>query len=103
MAQRLFSDYVGRLGNEQEAEHTEPEQLTCKSEVAEETMSAVVKLAKEIDEPRDIGQPTAECQLMTPSERRPVTRCELQPVQGRAEDIDERVHTEMCEKSEGRT
>ena len=36
-----------------------------------------MKLAKEIDDP-DIGQPTAECQLMTPSERRLVTQgCEL--------------------------
>ena len=60
-------------------------------------MSATVKLAKEIDEP-DIGQPTAECQLMTPSERRLVTRCELRPVQGGEEDTEERVmtsHTEL--------
>jgi len=99
----VFSDTVGRLGNEQEPEHKEPEQLTCKSDDAEETMSATVKLAKEMDEP-DIDQPTAECQLMTPSEKRLVTqRDELRPVQGRAEDTDERVktlHTEMREKSE---
>ena len=65
-------------------------------------MSATVKLAKEIDEP-DIGQPTAEGQLMTLSERRLVTRCELRPVQGGEEDTEVRVmtlHTEMCEKSE---
>ena len=43
------------------------------SDVAEETMSAVVKLAKEIDEP-DIGQPSAECQFRWPSRRRLVTR-----------------------------
>jgi len=99
----VFSDTVGRLGNEQEPEHKEPEQLTCKSDDAEETMSATVKLAKEMDEP-DIDQPTAECQLMTPSEKRLVTqRDELRPVQGRAEDTDERVmtsHTDKCEKSE---
>ena len=69
----VFSDYVGRLGKEPEAEHKEPEQLTCESDVAEDTMSVMVKLANEIDEPHDIGQPTAECQLMTPSERRLVT------------------------------
>ena len=33
------------------------------SDVAEETMSAMVKLAKAICEPCDIGQPTAECQF----------------------------------------
>ena len=74
----------------------------AESDVAEETMSATVKLSKEIDEP-DIGQPTAECQLMTPSERRLVTRCELRPVQGGEEDTEERVmtsHTETCESCE---
>ena len=65
----VFSDYVGRLGNEQEAEHKELEQLTCKSDFSKETMSAMVKLAKEIDEPHDISQPTAECQLMTLCEK----------------------------------
>ena len=35
----------------------------AESDVAEDTMSATVKLAKEIDEP-DINQPTAECLLM---------------------------------------
>ena len=71
----------------------ELEQPTCESDVAEETMSAVVKLAKEIDEPYDISQP-----------RKLVTcRDELRPVQGGGEDTGERVitsHTEMCEKSE---
>ena len=33
------------------------------SDVAEETMSAMVKLAKAMCEPYDIGQPTAECQF----------------------------------------
>ena len=44
-------------------------------------MSAMVKLAKEIDESYDIGQPTAECHLMAwPYERRRVTRRdELRP------------------------
>ena len=56
-------------------------------------MSALVKLAKEIDEPSDISQPRM---LVT-------QRDELRPVQGRAEDTEERVmtsHTEKCEKSE---
>ena len=71
------------------------------------TISAAVKLAREIDEPssRDIGQPTAECQLMVwLSRRRLVTwRYELLPVQGGAEGIKERVlawHTKVCEKGE---
>ena len=64
-------------------------------------MSAMVKLAKDPLEPYDIGQPTAECQLMTPCERRLVTpRDELRPVQGRTEDTDERVMTSHTEKSE---
>ena len=40
------------------------------SEVAEETMSTTMKLAKEIDEPYDIDLPTAECQSRTPSEKK---------------------------------
>ena len=76
----------------------------AKSDVVKGTMSAMVKLAKEIDE-LDIGQPTAECHSTTwPHERRRVTRRdELLPVQGGAEDTDERVmtsHTEMCEDFE---
>ena len=35
-----------------------------KTDVAEDTMSAMVKLAKDPLEPYDIGQPTAECHLM---------------------------------------
>ena len=74
-----------------------------KSDVVKDTMSTTLKLAKEIDEP-DISKPTAECQLMTPSERSLFTQgCELQTVQGGAEDTDERVmtsHTEMCEGCE---
>ena len=62
------------MKSEQEAEHKELEQLTCESDVAEETMSAMVKLAKEIDEPYDIDLPTAECQSRTPSEKRRATR-----------------------------
>ena len=42
----------------------ELEQLTCKSDVAEDTMSTVVKLAKDPFEPYDIGQPTSKCLLM---------------------------------------
>jgi len=76
----------------------------AESDVAEETMSVMGKLAKDPLEPHDIDQPTAECQLMTPVERRLVTkRDELRPVQGRAEDPDERVmtsHTETCEGCE---
>jgi len=44
------------------------------SDVAEETMSVTVKVAKEIDEPHDIDLPTAECQSRTPSEKRRVTQ-----------------------------
>ena len=99
----VFSDYVGRLGNEQEAEHKKLEH-DVKRDVAEETMSAMVKLAKDPLEPHDIDQPTAECQLMTLCERRLATqRDDLRPVQGGEEDTDQRVmtlHTEMCEKSE---
>ena len=72
-----------------------------KSDVAEETMSAVVKLAKDPLDPCDTAQPTAELQLMTPTNRRLVTqRDELRPVQSRAEDTDECVmtsHTEGCQ------
>ena len=85
----VFADCVGHLGNGQEAEHKELEQLPCKSDVAEETMSAMVKLANDPLEPCDIGQPTAEW------------RDERRPVQGRAEDTDEGVktpHTEMCKR-----
>ena len=63
----------------------------------------MVTLAKDPLEPHDIAQPTAECQLMTPCERRlPTQRDDLRPVQG-GEDTEERVmtsHTEKCEKSE---
>ena len=77
----------------------------AKSDVAEETMSATVKLAKDTLQPHDIDQHTEECHLMVwPYKRKLVTQgCELRPVQRRAEDPDERVmtpHTEMCEKSE---
>jgi len=66
----VFTDCVGRLGNEQEAElleaeksllaDNELEQLTCESDVAEDTMSAMVKLAKDPLKLHDIDQPTAE-------------------------------------------
>ena len=82
-----------RLGNEQEAEHKELEQPTCEKDAAEETVSALVKLAKEPLEPDDIDQQTPE------------SRDDSRPVQGGGEDTDERVktlHTEMCEKSEKR-
>ena len=77
----------------------------AESEVAEETMSALVKLANDPLEPYDIAQPTAECHLMAwPYKRELVTqRDELRPVQGGEEDTEELVttsHTEMCEKSE---
>ena len=54
----------------EEKEHTQPqgekelEQITCKSDVAEDTMSTMVKLAKDPLEPHDIGQTTSECLLM---------------------------------------
>ena len=77
----------------------------AESDVAEETMSAMVKLAKDPLEPYDIAQPTAECHLMAwPCKRELVTqRDELRPVQGGEEDTEELVTTsltEMCEKSE---
>ena len=53
------------------------ERCSCEKherDVAEETMSVMVKLANEIDEPYDIDLPTAECQSRTPSEKRQVTR-----------------------------
>ena len=79
--------------------------LVAESDVAEDTMSDMVKLAKEIDEPYDINQPTEECHLMAwPYDSRRFTqRCDLRPAQGGEEDTEERVmmlHTEMCEKSE---
>jgi len=46
---------------------------TRERNVAEETMSVMVKLANEIDEPYDIDLPTAECQSRTPFEERRVT------------------------------
>ena len=66
-------------------------------------MSAAVRLAKEIDEPYDIGLPTAECQSRTPSEKRRVTHRDSRSVKDGGEDTEERVkmsHTENCEKSE---
>ena len=63
----------------------------AESSVAEETMSVMVKLAKDPLEPHDIDQPTVECQLMTPSERRLVTqRDELRPLQGACHDVAHR-------------
>ena len=53
-----FSEAERTSSGNKEVEHD------VESDVAEETMSAMVKLAKEIDEPYDISQPTAECQLM---------------------------------------
>ena len=66
-------------------------------------MSAMVKLAKDPLEPHDIDQHTEECHLMVwPYKRNLVAQgCELRPVQGRAEDTDERVktpHTENVRK-----
>ena len=71
-------------------EHTQPqgdkelEQLTCKSDVAEETMSATMKLAKDTLEPHDNDQPTAEC---TVSDRR-------------AQSYNGRAKTGECEDSD---
>ena len=139
----IFSDYVGRLGNEppgararvaltgptvaqyfRDAEEAETKAAAAtavasnkkaratfegqssasiaESDVAEETMSAMVELAKDPLEPYDIDQPTSECHLMAwLYERSGVTRRdELRPVQGEAEDTDERVmtlHTDGCE------
>ena len=67
-------------------------------------MSATMMLAKLLDE-LDIGQPTAECLLMAlqPRGKLVFRGDELRPVQGWAEDTDERVmtsHTEMCQGCE---
>ena len=64
--------------------------LDLENDVAEETMSAMVRLAKDPVEPLDIDQPTPEW------------RDDSRPMQGGGEDTDERVmmpHTEMCEDS----
>ena len=89
-------------------EHCQLQAVTCESDAKQDkdTMSAMVKLAKEIEEPYDIDQPTEECHLMEwLHERRRVTqRCDLRLAQGGEEDTEERdmmLHTEMCGKSEG--
>ena len=41
-----------------------------RSDVTKDTMSVTVKLAQELDESHDIGQSTAECQLIWPSRRK---------------------------------
>ena len=53
-------------------EEQDVERITVmRSDEDKDTMSTMVKLAKEIDEPRDNGQPTAACQLMVlPSGRK---------------------------------
>ena len=108
------------------------EQCSCeerKRDVAEKTMSVMVKLANEIDEPYDIDLPTAECQSRTPFPRKGGLHAETssgrargarfdveneafqekdghmdesRSVKDRAEDTNERVvtsHGEMCEQS----
>ena len=45
------------------------------------TMSALVKFAEEIDEPPDIGQPTAECQLIWLPEKNWVEKVEVTSVE----------------------
>ena len=74
-----FTDYVGRLGNEQEAElfeaeksllaDKELEQPTCESDVAKESMSAMVKLAK-----GSAWSPTTSTSRRAEWERRAPTR-----------------------------
>ena len=93
MMKSVLSEAERTPSRDKELEHD------VESDVAEETMSATVKLAKEIHEPYDTSQLTAECQLMTPSEKSLVTRCELRPVQGR-EDTKKRVMTSKARKRE---
>ena len=91
-------------------EYVESVEEVCDDESndAEERISAVAKLGKlgkDIWQPCDISQSTAECLLMVfPSKRKLVTRRdELWPVQGGAEDTGERVmtsYTELCEGCE---
>ena len=69
------------------------------SDVAEETMSAVVKLAKAICELYDIGQPTAECQFRgLPGES--WLHVEASSCPCRVEQKTVSSHTEMCKKGE---
>ena len=59
-------------------------------DVDNDTMSATMKPAKEFYE-LDVGQPNAESQLVTPSDRRLVTCGRFRPAQGGAEYTEERV------------
>ena len=78
------------------------EQVTCESDAKQDkdTMSATVKLAKEVDEPdklRNEGESVDADQTNTDGNKGP------DEVFDEGEDTEERVttlHTEMCEKSE---
>ena len=73
-------------------EEQDVERVTvARNDVCKDTMSAMMKLATKICEFCDVNQPTAESQLMTPPERRLVTRGVLRPAQDGAEDTEERV------------
>jgi len=76
----------------------------AKSDVAEDTMSAMVKLAKDPLEPHYIDQHTEECHLMVrPFKRKLVTRRDELPLQRWSRRHQEHAltsHTEMCKKSE---
>ena len=64
-------------------------------------MSTLAKLAKEIDEPRNIGQTTAECQLMVwPSRKSRLKAESARTVESAAEERILSFHTEMSEKGE---
>ena len=89
------------------AEDTEERvvEFGVRSVVVTETMSATVKLGREIEQSssRRIGQPTAECPLVVWPSRRRWLQSELILVQGGAEGTEERflaLHTEMREKGE---
>ena len=76
--ERLQQHFHERLqlrnsGSWQSRRSPQRENVNHESDIAKETMSVTVKLAKEIDELYDIELPTAECQSRTPSERSRVT------------------------------
>ena len=62
-----------------------------RSDVINDTMSDVVKLAKVIDESHDVGQPTPECQLIWLSRRKLVAWIESLFVQGGAKGTEKSV------------
>ena len=61
---RLPGRYISTGVTSGEEEHAVERIIEMRNDVDKDTMSTMVKLATEIDELRDIGQPTAACQVM---------------------------------------